>query len=88
MQTSNYKTTGIPGLTPSSMGWERTLSFLPYGDQQRKHTRLAHEGLVGPIALQAHQQLQEYEAVVLLQEIATTPNAFLNHIRRWVNLLP
>ena len=65
------------------MGWERALPFLPYGDQLRKHTRLVHEGL-NPIALKAHQQLQEYEAVVLLQEIATTPHAFRNHLRRWV----
>jgi len=68
------------------MGWERALTFLPYGDEQRKHTRLAHEGL-SPIASQSHQQLHEYEAVVLLQEIATTPNAFLNHVRRRVGLL-
>jgi len=85
MHTSKDKTT-IPGLTPSRMGWGRALTFLPYGDQQRKHGRLAHEGL-NPIALQAHQQLQEYEAVALLQEIATTPNAFLDHLRRWVGLL-
>ena len=63
------------------MGWERALTFLSYGDQQRKHGRLAHEGL-NPVASQAHRQLQEYEAVILLQEIATTPNAFLSHIRR------
>jgi len=66
------------------MGWERVLTLLPYGDQQKKHTRLAHEGL-NPIALQAHRQLQEYEAVVLLQELATTPNAFLNHLKRCVS---
>jgi len=63
------------------IGWDRTLALLPYGELQRKHTRLAHEGL-NPIALQAHRQLQEYEAVVLLQEIATTPDAFRNHMRR------
>ena len=68
------------------MGWGRALTFLPYGDQQRKHGRLAHEGL-NPIALQAHQKLLEYEVVVLLQEIATTPDGFLNHLRRWVHLL-
>ena len=68
------------------MGWEQSLTFLPYGDELRKHTRLAHEGL-SPIAWQSHQQLHEYEAVALLQEIATAPNAFLNHIRRWVGLL-
>jgi hypothetical protein len=66
------------------MGWERGLTFLPYGFQQRKDIRLAHEGL-NSIALQAQGQLQEYEAVALLQEIATTPNDFLNHIRRWVD---
>ena len=65
------------------MGWERALGFLPSGDLQRKHSRLAREGL-NPIALQAHQQVQEYEAVILLQEIIKTPNAFLDHIRRWV----
>jgi len=65
------------------MGWERGLTFLPYGDQQRKHARLVHEGL-NPIVLQAHRQVQEYEAVVLLQELAATPNAFLYHARRWV----
>jgi len=63
------------------MGWDRTLTFLPYGDQQRKHTRLVHEAL-NPIALQAQRQLQEYEAVILVREIATTPNSFVNHIRR------
>ena len=63
------------------MGWDRVLTFLPYGDQQRKHTRLVHEGL-NPIALRSQRQLQEYEAVVLLREIATTPNAVVNHIRR------
>lgn len=71
------------GLTPPSMGWERSLSFLPYGDQHRKHSRLVHE-VLNPIALQSQRPLQEYETAVLLREIATTPNAFLNHIRRWV----
>ena len=42
-----------------------------------------HEGL-NPTALQTQRQVQEYEAVVLLREIAMTPNAFLSHIRRWV----
>ena len=83
MHTSKDQTT-IPGLTPSRMGWELALALLPYGDRQRKHSRLAHEGL-NPVALQAHRQLQEYEAVVLLQELATTPNAFLSHIRRWIH---
>ena len=63
------------------MDWDRNLTFLPYGDQQRKHTRLMHEGL-NPIALQDQRQLQEYEAVVLVRELATTPKAFVNHIRR------
>jgi len=64
------------------MGWDRSLTFLPYGDKQRKHTRLMHEGL-NPTALQTQRQLQEYEAVVLLQEFATTPNAFRSHFRRY-----
>ena len=59
------------------------MTFLPYGDEQKKHARLMREGL-NPIALQTQRQLQEYEAVVLLREIATTPNAFRSHIRRWV----
>jgi hypothetical protein len=49
------------------MGWDRSLGFLPYGDQQRKHTRLVHEGL-NPIALQSQRQLQGCEAAVLLRE--------------------
>ena len=64
------------------MGWDRSLGFLPYGDHHRKHTRLVHEGL-NPIALQSQRQLQECEAAVLLRELATTPSAFVNHIRRW-----
>ena len=83
MHTSKDEITVPLRLIPSRMGWEPALAFLPYGDRQRKHSRLAHEGL-NPIALQAHKRLQEYEAVVLLQDIATTPNAFLNHINRWV----
>ena len=63
------------------MGWDRILTFLPYGDQQRKHTRLLREGL-NPIALQSQRELQDYEASVLVREIATTPKAFVNHIRR------
>ena len=65
------------------MGWDRSLTFFLYGDKQRKHTRLMHEGL-NPIALQTQRQLQEYEAAVLVREIATSPNAFCSHIRRWV----
>ena len=79
MHTSKAQTT-ITGLTPPR---DRSLTFLPYGDQQRKHSRLAHEGL-NPTALQAYQQLQEYEAAVLLREITKTPNTFLNHIKRCV----
>ena len=78
-----FLTTIIGLIPPNRMGWDRSLTFLPYGDKQRKHTRFAHEGL-NPIALQDQRQLQEYEAVVLLGELATTPKAFLNHIRRWV----
>ena len=65
------------------MGWDRSFTFLPYGDKQRKHTRLMHEGL-NPIALQTQRQLQEYEVVVLVRELASTPTAFCSHIRRWV----
>ena len=75
--------TAITPLIPPRMGWDRALTFLPYGDKQKKHRRLIHEGL-NPIGLKSQRQLQEYEAVVLLGEIATTPKAFLNHIRRWV----
>ena len=64
------------------MGWDRSLTFLPYGDKQWKHTRLIHEGL-NPVTLQTQRQLQEYEVVVLVREIATSPNAFCSHIRRW-----
>ena len=78
-----YFLTIITRLTPPRMGWDRTLAFLPYGDKQRKHTRLIHEGL-NPIALQTQRQIQEYEAVVLLREMATTPNAFRSNTRRWV----
>jgi len=76
-----YFQTPYTGLTTTRIGWDRALTLLPYGELQRKHTRLAHEGL-NPIALQAYRQLQEYEAVVLLQEIATIPNDFRNHLRR------
>ena len=74
--------TTITGLTLPRIGWDRSLSFLPYGDQHRRHTRLVHE-VLNPIALQAQRGLQEYEVAVLVREIATTPNAFANHIRRW-----
>ena len=76
-----YFLTTIARSTPRRMGWDRSLTFLPYGDKQRKHTRLMHEGL-NPTALQTQRQFQEYEAVVLLQEITTAPNAFRSHIRR------
>ena len=77
-----YFLTTITRLIPPRMGWDQSMTFLPYGNKQRKHARLMHEGL-NPIALQAQRQLQEYEAVVLLQEIATTPNAFYPLSRCW-----
>lgn len=63
------------------MGWERTLTFLPHGDLQRKHTRLVHEGL-NQAASQSFRQLREYEAAVLLQGMTANPDTFRSHIRR------
>jgi hypothetical protein len=68
-------------LTIFRIGLERSLTFLPYGNQQRKHSRLMHEGL-SPNALLSYRRSQEYEATVLLREIMETPDAFLTHVKR------
>jgi len=64
------------------IGADRSLGLLPYGDQQRKHTRLVREGL-SPNALLSYRRLQEYEVTVLLQEIMTTPDEFRTQVRRF-----
>jgi len=64
------------------LGWDRTLVFLPYGDQQRKHSRMIHEGL-SPNALLSYRPSQEYEVAVFLREIMATPDAFRTHLRRF-----
>ena len=63
------------------MDWDRGLTLLPYGDQQRKHSRLMHEGL-NQNALQSHRQMQEFEVAVLLHGIATSPSAFTDLFKR------
>ena len=73
-------------LKVSRIGWDRSLSMLRYGDQQRKHSRLIHEGL-SPNALLSYHRSQEYEATVLLKDILVTPDAFRTHLKRCDHVL-
>ena len=63
------------------MGWDSSLPQLPYGPRFRKHRRLILDHFNR--AVHSFRPTQRDEAYILLRGLLETPDAFLQHIRRW-----
>ena len=63
------------------MGWDSSLPQLPYGPRFRKHRRLILDHFNRDV--NSFQSTQRDEAYILLRDLLETPDAFLQHIRRW-----
>ena len=63
------------------MGWDSSLPQLPYGPRFRKHRRLILDHFNRGV--NSFQPTQRDEALILLRDLLETPDAFLQHIRRW-----
>ncbi|KAI0297971.1 cytochrome P450 [Russula brevipes] len=63
------------------MGWDASLPQLPYGPRFRKHRRLIREYFIGSVS--TFRSTQRREAYVLLGGLLESPDAFLQHIRRF-----
>jgi hypothetical protein len=63
------------------MGWDSSLPQLPYGPRFRKHRRLILDHFNRGV--NSFQPTQRDEAYILLRDLLETPDAFLQHIRRW-----
>ena len=66
------------------MGWDSSLPQLPYGPRFRKHRRLILDHFNRGV--NSFQPTQRDEALILLRDLLETPDAFLQHIRRWSDL--
>ena len=65
------------------MGWDSSLPQLPYGPRFRKHRRLILDHFNKSV--NSFRSTQRDEAYILLRDLLETPDAFLQHIRRWSN---
>lgn len=63
------------------MGWDSSLPQLPYGPRFRKHRRLILDHFNRDV--NSFRPTQRDEAYILLRDLLETPDAFLQHIRRW-----
>jgi hypothetical protein len=63
------------------MGWDSSLPQLPYGPRFRKHRRLILDHFNRGV--NSFRPTQRNEAYILLHDLLETPDAFLQHIRRW-----
>ncbi|KAI0276059.1 cytochrome P450 [Russula aff. rugulosa BPL654] len=63
------------------MGWDSSLPQLPYGPRFRKHRRLILDHFNRDV--NSFQSTQRDEAYILLRDLLETPDAFLQHIRRF-----
>ena len=63
------------------MGWDSSLPQLPYGPRFLKHRRLILDHFNKSV--NSFRTTQRDEAYILLCNLLETPDAFLQHIRRW-----
>lgn len=68
-------------LLAEMMGWDSSLPQLPYGPRFRKHRRLILDHFNRGV--NSFRPTQRDEAYILLRDLLETPDAFLQHIRRF-----
>ncbi|KAI0753694.1 cytochrome P450 [Fomes fomentarius] len=66
------------------LGHDLSIAAMPYGDRFRKHRKLMHDGVGSKSALQRYRPIKVREAHILLRNLLDTPEAFLEHLYRYV----
>ncbi|KAF8607192.1 hypothetical protein BDV93DRAFT_505423 [Ceratobasidium sp. AG-I] len=67
-----------------SVGWNRLLALIPYGDGARRIRKLLHDGM-NPKIMQDWWPLQEQEALKFLQRLLHAPGDLMAHIRQYAS---
>ncbi|KAI0753687.1 cytochrome P450 [Fomes fomentarius] len=66
------------------VGHDSTLPFLRIGDRFRKHRKWMHDAIGSKSELQQYRPIQVREAHILLRNLLDAPEAFLEHLYRYV----
>ncbi|KAF5717806.1 oxidoreductase [Fusarium mundagurra] len=64
------------------VGWDKTLSFLPYNDQLRSHRKKAHLCLKSEASIRSNETIQEIEVGHFLLHILRDPDRLVEHIQK------
>ena len=64
------------------MGWEETIAFFPYGERLRKHRKMINDYLRRE-KCKDYLPAQALEARKLVENLASTPEKFLDHLSRY-----
>lgn len=71
-------------LTDNRVGWDKTLSFLPYNDQLRSHRKKAHICLRSEASIKSNDAIQEIEVGHFLLRLLRGPDRLVEHIQKSV----
>ncbi|EWZ79807.1 hypothetical protein FOWG_16135 [Fusarium oxysporum f. sp. lycopersici MN25] len=63
------------------VGWDKTLSFLPYNDQLRSHRKKAHLCLKSEASIKSNDAIQEIEVGHFLLHLLRNPDRLVDHIQ-------
>ncbi|KAF5534090.1 oxidoreductase [Fusarium napiforme] len=64
------------------VGWDKTLSFLPYNDQLRSHRKKAHLCLKSEASVKSNDAMQEIEVGHFLLHLLRDPERLVEHIQK------
>ncbi|KAL9564563.1 hypothetical protein ACKAV7_011015 [Fusarium commune] len=64
------------------VGWDKTLSFLPYNDQLRSHRKKAHLCLKSEASIKSNDAIQEIEVGHFLLHLLRDPDRLVEHIQK------
>ncbi|SCN87775.1 related to O-methylsterigmatocystin oxidoreductase [Fusarium fujikuroi] len=64
------------------VGWDKTLSFLPYNDQLRSHRKKAHLFLKSEASISSNDAIQEIEVGHFLLHLLRDPDRLVEHIQK------
>lgn len=70
-------------LTNNRVGWDKTLSFLPYNDQLRSHRKKAHLCLKSEASISSNGAIQEIEVGQFLLHLLRDPDRLVEHIQKY-----
>ena len=66
------------------MGWDKVLSFLPYGEKFRRHRRMMQQHFNSQ-AVSRLRPLQRKELYTMLENLIKSPEDYSHHIFRLVS---